>query len=42
MADVATIFAWSPAAMDPMGVAELMAWHAMAIDRAKARAGIKD
>lgn len=42
MADIATVFGWGPAGMDPMGVVELMGWHAMAIERAKARAGIKD
>ena len=42
MADVATVFAWSPDTMDRMGVVDLMAWHARAIDRAKARAGIKE
>lgn len=36
MADVATVFHWSPAAMDPMPVAELMRWHARALDRFKA------
>lgn len=42
MADIATVFAWGPADMDPMGVVDLMGWHALAIERAKARAGIKD
>lgn len=39
MADVATIFGWSPAVMDDMSVPELMAWHTRAIDRAKAQKG---
>ena len=36
MADVATVFHWPPAAMDPMPVGELMRWHARALDRFKA------
>lgn len=36
MADVATVFHWSPAAMDPMPLPELMRWHARALDRFKA------
>jgi hypothetical protein len=33
MADVATVFHWSPAAMDPMPLAELLGWHARALKR---------
>ncbi|MFK3888499.1 GpE family phage tail protein [Sphingomonas sp. NPDC079357] len=36
MADVATVFHWPPAAMDPMPLAELMRWHARALARFKA------
>ncbi len=42
MADVAAVFHWPPAAMDGMGIAELMSWHARAIDRLKAMNGIKE
>lgn len=38
MADLATVFHWSPDAMDRMSPAELMRWHTRAIERAKARA----
>lgn len=34
MADLATVFHWSPAVMDPMPIAELMAWRARAAKRA--------
>lgn len=27
MADIAAIFGWSPAVMDPMDIEELMDWH---------------
>ncbi|WP_375292453.1 GpE family phage tail protein [Sphingomonas melonis] len=33
MADVATVFGWTPAAMDPMFAPELMRWRAKAIKR---------
>ena len=33
MADLAIVFHWSPAVMDPMTVPELMAWRARAIAR---------
>ncbi len=36
MADVATVFHWSPDAMNPMPLPELMRWHARALDRFKA------
>lgn len=42
MADVATVFHWSPAGMDPMSVPELMGWHRRAIERLKAMNGVKD
>jgi hypothetical protein len=42
MADLATVFGWAPSAMDPMPLSDLVDWHARAIDRAKAKAGIKD
>ncbi len=42
MADLSDCWSWTPATMEPMGVAELMRWHALAIERAKARAGIQD
>lgn len=42
VADLATFFHWPPAVTDPMGLAELMEWHARAIERAKAKAGIED
>lgn len=33
MADVATVFHWSPDVMDRMSLGELMAWRARAIAR---------
>lgn len=33
MADVATVFHWSPAVMDPMPLAELMDWRERALKR---------
>lgn len=33
MADIAIIFHWPPAAMDPMELAELMQWRALAVQR---------
>ena len=33
MADLAIVFHWSPAAMDPMSLPELMNWRAEAIKR---------
>jgi len=33
MADLAIVFHWSPAVMDPMSIAELMSWR----ERAAAR-----
>lgn len=33
MADVAAVFGWMPAAMDPMILPELMRWRAKAIKR---------
>ena len=35
MADVAAIFHWRPADMDPMDLTELMHWRALAVDRFK-------
>jgi hypothetical protein len=37
MADIATVFHWAPADMDPMAPEELAGWWA----RARARAGTK-
>jgi hypothetical protein len=42
MADVASVFHWSPSVMDPMSLPELMGWHARAIERLKAMNGVKD
>ncbi|KJA09060.1 oxidoreductase [Acidovorax temperans] len=33
MADVAAVFHWRPADMNPMELGELMHWRALAIDR---------
>jgi hypothetical protein len=33
MADLAVVFHWQPAAMDPMPLPELMAWRAQAARR---------
>ncbi|TPG14377.1 GpE family phage tail protein [Sphingomonas oligophenolica] len=33
MADVATVFHWSPAVMDAMSITELLGWHARALKR---------
>jgi hypothetical protein len=33
MADLALVFGWAPAAMDPMSIAELMAWRTRAAKR---------
>ncbi|MGE0082490.1 MAG: GpE family phage tail protein [Thiohalomonadaceae bacterium] len=35
MADIATVFHWPPAAMDPMPLDELMMWRDKAESRAK-------
>lgn len=35
MADIATIFHWSPQLMEVMDIGELRKWHAMAIERFK-------
>jgi hypothetical protein len=40
MADIATVFTWSPAVTDPMELGELMGWHARAVERARAKAGV--
>lgn len=42
MADIAAVFHWSPATLEGLGLADLMGWHARAIDRLKAMNGIKD
>lgn len=34
MADLAAVFHWPPPVMDAMSVAELMAWHELARERA--------
>lgn len=39
MADIATVFHWPPAAMDPMPLSELMAWRKRAERRAGAGSG---
>ena len=39
MADLATVFGWSPSVMDDMALPELMGWHTRAIERAKAQRG---
>jgi hypothetical protein len=39
MADIAIVFHWSPAVMDPMGIADLVGWHTRALDRLKATRG---
>jgi len=33
MADLAVVFGWRPADMDPMSLEELMRWHGHAIAR---------
>lgn len=33
MADIAVVFHWQPAAMDPMTLSDLMAWRARAARR---------
>lgn len=33
MADIATVFHWSPDCMDAMPVHELLDWRALAVDR---------
>ena len=33
MADLALVFHWRPADMDPMTLGELMHWHALALER---------
>lgn len=33
MADLALVFGWAPAVMDPMPIAELMEWRARAAAR---------
>lgn len=38
MANIAAVFHWTPAAMDPMPLGELMEWHGRAI----ARSGAED
>ncbi|WP_081064398.1 GpE family phage tail protein [Burkholderia stagnalis] len=35
MADIATVFGWTPATLDAFGLAELMDWR----ERARVRAG---
>lgn len=42
MADIAAVFHWPPEAMWEMEVAELMRWHALALERLNAlrRAGL--
>ena len=39
MADIATVFHWSPAVMDPMMIVELIGWHSRALDRLQATKG---
>lgn len=33
MADIAVVFHWPPSAFDRMHIADLMRWHARAIER---------
>jgi len=33
MADIATVFHWTPDVMDPMSVPELLDWRKLAVDR---------
>lgn len=42
MADIACIFHWSPAAMDPMPIEELGRWHERAIERIKLLKGVNE
>ena len=37
MADLAVVFHWSPRDMEQMGPAELMVWHARAVERSGAK-----
>ncbi len=37
MADLAVVFHWSPDVMDRMELADLMRWHARAIERARVK-----
>ncbi|HEY4583064.1 MAG TPA: GpE family phage tail protein [Lysobacter sp.] len=37
MADIAGVFHWTPAVMDPMSLAELMQWR----ERARERSGVE-
>jgi len=39
MADIAIVFHWSPAAMELLGLAELMEWRERARKRAEAKHG---
>lgn len=34
MANLAAVFHWTPETMNPMGLDELLRWHAHAIERA--------
>lgn len=38
MADIAVVFHWPPAAMDPMDLQELMAWR----ERARMRSSVEE
>lgn len=33
MADLATVFGWTPSAMNPMSLSELMGWRTKAVKR---------
>lgn len=41
MADLAMVFHWGPADMDPLGLAELMEWRERARKRAEAKHGAR-
>ena len=39
MADVAAVFHWPPSELRAMEIGELLDWHRLALERAKAMAG---
>lgn len=39
MGDIAAVYHWPPAAMDPMELDELMRWHDGAVERLQAMHG---
>lgn len=42
MADIAAIFGWRPADMDPMDLDELMRWHGHALRRSPGQPSEED